>query len=125
MPAHMTRWFAAVLLLALTPSFAYVGHWEPRFDIPFTDYYWGIPEAWGHNHTHDANSHGQHCHGDSSCSEGPVTAGAAVALLGEETEMIGMAALLLLVLAALVTPSVAGALSPETPPPRGRLVLAR
>lgn len=116
------RWYSGLLLLAFIPSVAYVGHWEPRFDIPLTDYYWGIPDFGQHSAHHDASSHGDHCHGDSTCSDQPTTAGASVALIRDDIEMIGMAALLLLVASVLSLPHVPGSRAPETPPPRARFL---
>jgi len=124
MSKSMARWSVALLIVAIAPSILYVGHWEPRIDIPFTSYYWGIPESWqSAGGSHDDESHAEHCHGDSSCTERPVTAGAGVALLRDDLEMLGAAGLLRAVFAAVRSPHLPGLQAPETPPPR-RAVLA-
>lgn len=108
-----------MLLVALAPSILYVGHWEPRFDIPFTSYYWGIPEDWGgHGENEDTSSHADHCHGDSSCAGKPVSAGATVALLREHVAYLGTFGLLAIVVGAWWSPRQRLTAGPETPPPR-------
>ncbi|MDZ7729705.1 MAG: hypothetical protein U5Q44_16735 [Dehalococcoidia bacterium] len=111
---------AVVLLFALAPSVTYVGHWPLRVDIPFTNYYWGFPEAWGsHTHSsHGGEDHGSHCHGESSCTTKPVTSGAGFALVAETLLLLGAGALLLRLQTRERRLHAAGDPAPEPPPPR-------
>jgi hypothetical protein len=104
--------------MALAPGLTYAGHWEPRIEIPFTDYYWGLPESWQAGHLHDESAHGEHCHGESSCAGKPTTVGATVAALNEAIALLGMAGLLVLLLAPVRGVRLQPQGAPDTPPPR-------
>lgn len=113
--------FAWTLLLALVPMLSFFGHWEIRFDIPGTGYYFSWPTDSSDDHDDPASSHEHagHCHGEvASCSGSPVTAAAPVALLSRDLVFPVADALLTPLLSAPWRPAGANVVIPDPPPPR-------
>lgn len=111
---HVMAW---LLFAAYLPSLSFVGHWEPHFDIPGTDYYVGLPHGAGHDHDH--SDHAQHCHANlGSCSDLPLVSTATVGLLARSVEQGNMEGKGLLRPGDSWSPHAAIAPSPELPPPR-------
>ena len=110
---------AKLLAFALLPMLTFAGHWEPRIDIPFTNYYWGLPS---HGHaqasTHEHN-HEDHCHGDSaSCASKPVTSGVGFALLRDSLLLLGASAIAIGITATAWKPAHWASVRPELQPPQ-------
>ncbi len=110
---------AKLLAFALLPMLTFAGHWEPRIDIPFTNYYWGIP---AHTHaqpsTHEHNHEG-HCHGDSaSCASKPVTSGVGFGLLRDTLLLLGASAIAFGITATTWKPAHWANVRPELQPPQ-------
>lgn len=116
---------AKLLVVSLLPMLTFFGHWEPRIDIPFTNYYWGLPDfahegnaGAAHEHDHD-HDHDGHCHGDSaSCASKPVTSGIGFALLRDSLLLLGAAAIATRVAATWWKPAHWTSVRPELQPPR-------
>jgi hypothetical protein len=111
---------AKLLAFALLPMLTFAGHWEPRIDIPFTNYYWGLPAQ--HNHaqtaTHEHNHEG-HCHGDSaSCASKPVTSGVGFALLREALLLLGATTIAVGIPGRWWRPRRPASIRPELQPPQ-------
>lgn len=110
---------ARLLAVSLLPMLTFAGHWEPRIDIPFTNYYWGLPVL-GHESSHShAHDHSDHCHGESaSCANKPVTSGASFALLREVVLLLGTAAIAIGLDGRWWRPRPPALVLPELQPPR-------
>lgn len=112
---------APVLLIALLPMFTFFGHWEIRFDLPGTRYYfsWPTDSRGGHGDPADQHEHAGHCHGEvASCTNSAATAVAAVALLGRELLIDIDATPPVALPSDAWQPSAVCTVAPEPPPPR-------
>lgn len=119
MPRMRTTTMAKLLAVSLLPMLSFWGHWEPRIDIPFTNYYWGLP---AHDHAASPaqeHDHSGHCHGDSaSCASKPVTAGVGFALLRDTVLLLGAAAIATRITPTWWKPARWGNVHPELRPPQ-------
>ena len=112
---------AAVLLVALLPMLTFFGHWELRFDLPGTLYFfsWPTDSGAGRGDPGASHDHAGHCHGElASCTNSPATAAAPVALLGSELAIDAAGAPLLAALVDAWQPTAVNNVAPDTPPPR-------
>lgn len=111
---------STVLLLSLLPAVGFVGHWPLRIDIPFTDYYWGLPANYHADHGHhDEQDHTAHCHGEVSCTVKPVLSGAGFALVSEVLLLLGAAGIARRSAVPCWRPALEHDVLPELEPPRG------
>ncbi|OAI38487.1 hypothetical protein AYO38_09635 [bacterium SCGC AG-212-C10] len=119
-PSWLTcRFMAIAIAVAYLPSLTFLGHWNPpQLEIPGTSYYLGLP-AVHHVHHDDGADHETHCHENlASCSDGPVTAGATVALLGAVLAFLMRGGLLSRCDARWWLPHTPLSLTPDLRPPR-------
>jgi hypothetical protein len=113
-----TPTLAKLLALSLLPMLTFAGHWEPRIDIPFTNYYWGLPE-FAHSHSGASHDHSDHCHGESAtCATKPVTSGIGFALLRDSLLLLGAAAIATRVAVTCWKPAHWASVRPELQPPQ-------
>jgi len=87
-----------VLVLSLSPTLLFVGHWSLRMDIPGTSYYIGAPTTEDapspHHHGPSKNDsghqHEQHCHTNAAtCADAAAVPVAPVAHLAEAVATLG------------------------------------
>lgn len=107
-----------VLLVALLPSLAFLGHWTLQISIPGTEFYLGLPGPAAQDYS-AGGDHEAHCHGDSaSCSSAPFAGASAVAVLSQSAAFLGAAAALIALATLTWRPSRELTLAPDRRPPR-------
>ncbi len=121
---RVQRRLALVLFLALLPTLSYFGHWpEATFTLPGSSLVLGLPGSLAHTHGGDreagGDGHTSHCHADAaSCSDAPLTAVSAFAVLTESVALLGAAGVLTLLALRWWQPASSQLLVPELRPPR-------
>ena len=117
------RFPAWLMVAALLPSLLYVGHWS--FEVPLpgdTVAVVGVDESGGRSH--ESDGHGEHCHGESSCSDVQPLGLTGLAVMGRTLALLGVAGVMLALAVAAWRPANGTVVGPERRPPRGRFSIA-
>jgi hypothetical protein len=109
-----------LLLVAILPSFTFLGHWGLQFDVPGTDDYVVLVPGASHEDQHEVGQHENHCHlNAATCTDIPFTGASPFALLHASVAYLGATALLLAFALNAWRPSSGATVDPDLRPPRG------
>ncbi|MGH2633201.1 MAG: hypothetical protein ACRDG3_07310 [Tepidiformaceae bacterium] len=82
-----------LLLIAILPSWTFLGHFSLALDIPFTNQYLVLVPAAPHNDRSNVQVHENHCHANAStCTDIPFTGASPFLLARRSVAYFGAAA---------------------------------
>ena len=110
----------SLLLLAILPSWAFLGHFSVTVDIPFTNEYLVLVPIAPHNDRGNVQAHEDHCHANAStCTDIPFTGASPFTLARQSVAYFGAAALSLFAISLIWwRPTGVQNVAPDLQPPR-------
>ena len=109
-----------LLLIAILPSWMFLGHFSVTLDIPFTDQYLVLVPIAPHNDRGNVQAHEDHCHANAStCTDIPFTGASPFTLARQSVAYFGAAALSLFAISvSWWRPTGVNSVAPDLQPPR-------
>ena len=110
-----------LLLIAILPSWTFLGHFHVAIDIPFTNQYLVLVPAAPHDDSASANvqTHENHCHANAStCTDIPFTGASPFLLARQSVAYFGAAAVFVAISLSWWRPTALNNVGPDLQPPK-------
>lgn len=108
-----------LLLIAILPSWTFLGHFSLQVDIPFTDQYLVLVPAAPHDDQSNVRTHENHCHANAAtCTDIPFTGASPFVLAGQSVAFLGAAAVFVVLTSNWWRPTALNTIGPDLQPPK-------